>query len=211
MKRTTALGSIAGAFIDRALGVSGTKITAKDMNAHQDEIVNAIIAAGLTPSDATNSQLSQAIQAIATSARDAAINSARDAAIPVGFLYTQLPGMSAPATLWPWATWANESATFAGAFFRAEGGKASVFGSGVQTDAFQLHGHELEDNSGNTVTSRSITSGGATEGPSPDGSADEWALTRAGDPITQGSGGTPRTADETRPTNYTVRIWRRTA
>jgi len=31
------------------------------------------------------------------------------------------------------------------------------------------------------------------------------------DPITDGVNGTPQTADETRPTNYTVRVWRRTA
>lgn len=67
MKRTTAPGSAAGAYVDDnpALGVVGTLLIAEDRNAIQEEIVNAIEAAGLTPASANLEQLKSAIEILA--------------------------------------------------------------------------------------------------------------------------------------------------
>ena len=190
MNKTTAAGSSSGAFVDKNAdaGIAGTKITATDMNAHQDEIINAIIGAGITPSAAALTQLRDAI---------------RNTAVPIGYLYTQLPGMSAPSDLWSWATWENVSETFAGSFFRSEGGNASAFGAGQQGDAFQGHWHQYIP--GTTDTTRNGKSDGGT------GISTYTATDVVKNPVTDGQNGTPRTAAETRPVNYTVRIWRRTA
>lgn len=50
---------------------------------------------------------------------------------PIGFVYFQLPLQSDPSALYPNTTWTNISATYAGAFFRAEGGNATAFGSSL--------------------------------------------------------------------------------
>ena len=76
-----------------------------------------------------------------TNALAAALTAAKNACIPINFLYTQLPGMSDPATLWPFATWSNVSNYFAGGFFRAEGGHAAAFGGGAQGSANLSHTH----------------------------------------------------------------------
>lgn len=50
----------------------------------------------------------------------------------IGFIYTQYPGKPSPGDMnWP-GTWTNVSSEYAGNFFRAEGGNASAFESGVQ-------------------------------------------------------------------------------
>lgn len=63
MNRTVAQNSVAGLFVDENPGASilGTRIEAADLNAHQEEIVNAILAAGLTPSAGALNQLAAAI------------------------------------------------------------------------------------------------------------------------------------------------------
>ena len=53
------------------------------------------------------------------------------AGMPIGSVYIQFPGQSTPANLFA-GTWTNISSTYAGDFFRAEGGAASAFESGEQ-------------------------------------------------------------------------------
>ena len=48
--------------------------------------------------------------------------------IPIGFLYTQLPNQSSPSLLWPNMEWTEVTQSYAGLFFRAEGGNSSSFG-----------------------------------------------------------------------------------
>ena len=48
---------------------------------------------------------------------------------PMNFIYVQYRGQDDPATLFPGTTWSNVSSTYAGRFFRAEGGAAAAFGS----------------------------------------------------------------------------------
>lgn len=66
MVRTSAPNSSGGLFVDEnpGGGVVGTTVVATDMNNHQEEIVNAILGAGLTLSGANQSQLRQAIVAM---------------------------------------------------------------------------------------------------------------------------------------------------
>lgn len=65
MLRTTAPGSVAGAYVDRnvPLGIAGTRLVAADRNAIQEEICNVIEGAGLILS-ASDSQLLEAIRAL---------------------------------------------------------------------------------------------------------------------------------------------------
>lgn len=51
---------------------------------------------------------------------------------PLGYIYVQLPQQSEPSALYPKANWQNISATYAGQFFRVEGGLAHHFDGGVQ-------------------------------------------------------------------------------
>ena len=48
--------------------------------------------------------------------------------IPIGFLYTQLPDQSSPDVLWPNMKWTEVTQSYAGLFFRAEGGNSSSYG-----------------------------------------------------------------------------------
>ncbi len=48
---------------------------------------------------------------------------------PLDFIYLQFREQKAPDTLFPGTTWQNISNTYAGRFFRAEGGNAASFGS----------------------------------------------------------------------------------
>ena len=117
---------------------------------------------------------------------------------PVGGIYFQLPGESEPSTLFV-GTWTNISSNFEGVFFRVEGGNANSFNSGVQLDAFQGHEHTTDTSDDNNdgaggYSDRPINTDGTTKG------------------IVEKSGyGSPRYANETRPKNVTIRVWRRTA
>jgi len=42
--------------------------------------------------------------------------------VPISFIYVQLPGEKSPTEVWLWMQWADVSATYAGAFFRVDGG-----------------------------------------------------------------------------------------
>ena len=48
---------------------------------------------------------------------------------PLGFIYIQFRNQAGPSTLFPGTTWQNISSTYSGRFFRAEGGAAAAFGS----------------------------------------------------------------------------------
>jgi hypothetical protein len=69
MVRTSAPGSVAGAFVDRdpATSTPGTDVVAADQNNHQEEICHAIENAGLTLSGADQEQLYKAIVALSHS------------------------------------------------------------------------------------------------------------------------------------------------
>ncbi len=121
--------------------------------------------------------------------------------IPVGFNYVQYPGESAPADIFG-GEWTNISAQFAGMFFRAEGGAAAVFG--------EAQGQGLPDHSHTIYSAFSLTSfiggnGSTTDFVRPSNGGTNTATTAAStnNPI--------YAVGEVRPTNSTIRIWKRTA
>ena len=135
------------------------------------------------------------------------LDTVRDAIIPVGFIYTQLPGYASPQTLWPWATWSYSSTAtaFNGAFFRAEGSGAAGFGAGVQAQQLLNHAHAIT----NTANAKAI---GETQVTTGEIDHDEvgsdhplLALATSTDEYPGAS------ATENRPRNFTVRLWVRTA
>lgn len=139
-----------------------------------------------------------------------------DRVYPIGCTYTQYPGKDSPVDLNLPGTWTNISSEFAGDFFRAEGGDALSFNGGEQSHAFQGHWHEEavgpDDTNGNSgaVGShyRAGRGGGTNINYSP---SNQFNNVSVQDPISDGTNGTPQTASETRPVNYTIRIWERTA
>lgn len=154
---------------------------------------------------------------------------AQNNCIPIGFIYIQYPNQTSPALLWPWATWTNTSSTYAGDFFRSEGGDASSFESGEQAHQVQDHGHAKTESahthtdSGHThPTGENISStgGGATPAivratANLPGSFTTSSSTANLSSTTTGSViGNPNSGNhgtETRPVNRTIRVWKRTA
>lgn len=113
---------------------------------------------------------------------------------PIGYVYTQYPGKDSPATLNFKGTWTNISATFAGNFFRTEGGNASAFESGQQADTLKSHNHTY-DKQNISTTRESLGSGTSTR-----------VLSAVTVTNTSNTGDT-----ETKPVNETFRLWERTA
>src|SRR5699024_5951111 len=66
--------------------------------------------------------------------------------LPLGFTYVQLPKDKAPGEIWPWATWTDVSSTYAGVFFRVEGGAAAPFGTVQESNTTTLsHIHSQDE------------------------------------------------------------------
>lgn len=110
---------------------------------------------------------------------------------PIGSTYMQFPTKENPIELGFFGTWENISDEFPGDFFRAEGGNASSFESGQQTELIKNHTHPLFDGTGSGSSQKSVTT----------------ALSDASALTGNNTGG----GAETRPVNRTVRIWERTA
>ena len=146
---------------------------------------------------------------------------------PIGVVYTQYPQQKSPQELFPNTTW--EEVNYSGAFFRASGGKAAAFNGGKQEQSIQSHNHSF---SGSGSHSHGITDPGHRhdiELGEDDGGVGHGGERTARhyrvDPTTTAktgisidsatvsiSGTTSSTGgNETRPENYTIRIWKRTA
>ena len=65
--------------------------------------------------------------------------------IPLGFLYTQFPSQSSPDVLWPNMKWTEVTQSYAGLFFRAEGGNSSSYGQLQLASAPHLTQIKLHD------------------------------------------------------------------
>ena len=156
--------------------------------------------------------------------------------LPIGSIYIQLKGQSAPSDLFG-GTWENISSSYAGRFFRAEGGNAAAFGSD-QGQSVYPHTHTIShthtrgtmeikgwfkaycdngigSNQDNTVFASSGANKGYTSGTAGTyqrtltlNASKGWTgSTSSPSTTTSGSYGTT----ETRPINSTIRIWKRTA
>jgi hypothetical protein len=120
--------------------------------------------------------------------------------VPIGFIYTQIPGQPEPKKIWPNIDWKDITSEYAGLFFRAEGANSAKFEE-LQSDSSprliavtsvfrhsDIIGTRMEVKSGEV--SKTIYSG--TYG---DGNNYGFKF--------EVSGG------EVRPTNKAIRIWKR--
>ena len=126
------------------------------------------------------------------------------ATIPVGFNYVQYPGESAPADIFG-GEWEKISAQFAGQFFRCEGGNAATFGETQTGGAPNITG-----SFGNIYP---ITATGAffTKTTNQVGHGDGSYLDAIIGFSAANSNAIYGAADEIRPANSTIRIWKRIA
>ena len=122
-------------------------------------------------------------------------------AMPIGAIYIQYAAQADPTTLFG-GTWENVSATYAGLFFRAEGGAAAAFGS-TQTDGAPNITGSIGVNDDGYASGAFTTVGGAG-----------WNFATRGNTqinfVASNSNGKYVLA-EVRPANSTIRIWKRTA
>ena len=146
---------------------------------------------------------------------------------PVGVTYTQYPQQASPMELWgSFSTW--NVVNYDGAFFRAEGTNANAFieKTGVlvkQADAIKTHttGGMSDRATGSLVTDKNFLA----DSYSSSGNISAWRFPSNSNQLSWhpiGNYGTELNIDvshthtysgaaETRPQNYTVRIWKRTA
>ena len=140
------------------------------------------------------------------------INIVIPSTMPVGAIYVQFAGQTDPTTLFG-GTWENVSATYAGLFFRAEGGNAAAFGSSQGGGAPNIVGFMGNVQMSNWASTGAFYPNGT------DGNEYNWNEFRAGGSGQRGinmyfsaanSNGI-YSAPEVRPINHTIRIWKRTA
>ena len=122
----------------------------------------------------------------------------------IGEVYVQYPQQEAPQDLFICTKWKLQE-QYAGAFFRATGGNAAPFINQTgeltaQLDAFQAHQHSYQGNAGLPMDSGEYRTAG-------------WNTQETAKIVKDRSGdyGEPRYANETRPLNFTVNLWLRTA
>ncbi|MCZ4065657.1 hypothetical protein NAI82_09500 [Oxalobacter sp. JAC-2022] len=129
------------------------------------------------------------------------------AAPPVGAVYVQFPGESAPADIYG-GEWTNISAQFAGQFFRAEGGNAAAFGSSQNggapniTGSFTVCSMWGQGPTGAFYNASQATRTGISGGADSQGT--NYGFSAYNSHSGYGLG-------EFRPYNSTIRIWRKTA
>jgi len=135
--------------------------------------------------------------------------------LPVGSTYIQMPGEATPSSLFggTWTLLFNNE----GIFFRTEGGNASSFGGGIQSDELKSHTHSGSTNSAGAHTHNSGVSYGSGNGLN-SAFARESTVQNLTPVITGSAGAHTHTVTinatggaETRPRNRTVRVWKRTA
>ncbi|KAJ6647461.1 hypothetical protein Bhyg_02684, partial [Pseudolycoriella hygida] len=126
------------------------------------------------------------------------------ASVPIGFVYTQLPGQGDPYEVWGYqSTWSEITAEYAGLFFRVLGGESGSFNA-----TQEANDHYLKQ-----VTTTHVPHG--TRNLSPVALNDEHSRT-----LVTGKTDSARTTSfglrfilnegEVRPKNRAVRIWKRT-
>lgn len=142
------------------------------------------------------------------------INIVIPSAMPVGAIYVQFAGQTDPTTLFG-GTWENVSSTYAGLFFRAEGGNAAAFGQSQANGLPGISGTvsfvQVGSSGGKVIAGvdGAFTMGSANSGySSADAtSTDNFILGFSA----ANSNGIYGAANEVRTANSTIRIWKRTA
>lgn len=134
----------------------------------------------------------------------------------IGHVYIQFRKQSAPADLYPGTTWTNISSTYAGRFFRAEGGSAAAFGSTQAGGLPNITGGIEFSVWQGTLLSASCS--GAFVGdnygmicyPDGGGDTDGGSKNRRANLNASRSSSLYGSSSEVRPVNETFRIWKRT-
>lgn len=136
---------------------------------------------------------------------------------PVGFVYVQFPNTDDPATLGLPGTWQNISSNWAGRFFRAEGGQAAAFGccQDYATNYCCIYTTVTATSSGITHCHTACINC-SVKGVGVGGTISSRVLCNTSTSATTSNGAHTHTivfsnTIETRPDNYTVRIWKRVA
>lgn len=159
------------------------------------------------------------LSAVATSGRYSDLAGTPDiiaTACPVGMIYIQYAGQAAPADLFG-GTWDNISDTYAGLFFRAEGGAAAAFGETQGGGAPNITGSMSVEGNGIAFLTNSadlsITGCFSSRKLGWGSTAAQAGATRPTGVnfAASSSNATYGAADEIRPANSTIRIWKRTA
>ena len=128
---------------------------------------------------------------------------------PIGFVYNQYPTKKSPSELGFTGTWTNISSSFAGDFFRSEGGNAAAFESGEQSDKVKNHTHTTVIGSHNHTVplGNSSATGHINLGQS---NASIKSVTSSSTNLGTKTSGNPTNNDiENRPVNRSIRIWER--
>ena len=127
--------------------------------------------------------------------------------MPIGAIYVQFAGQTDPTTLFG-GTWENVSATYAGQFFRAEGGNAAAFGQSQSDGAPNITGTVGPGYcNGYGAMTGCFYGSGSEIGTGGDAHSGYFANINF---LASNSNGTYG-ANEVRPINSTIRVWKRTA
>jgi hypothetical protein len=130
---------------------------------------------------------------------------------PAGYVYTQYPGQQPPAVLWPKFDWADITDSFAGSFFRAEGGGVLPFEGGLQPESLpNITGYFTPVNFGGHNPSISydgpFTVTSVSDGSTYAGNGHRQARVLFDAALSSPAYGR---RDEVAPQNETIRLWRR--
>lgn len=122
-------------------------------------------------------------------------------AVPVGFIYVQLPRQQEPLDIWGRTiVWQEITADYAGLFFRAAGGGSAPYGVTQEQDSIRLSGVMLEGTPRSTSNDISVPKSG-------------WSTACTSGAVGANYGGTiwglrfSLSSAEVRPRNSAVRIW----
>lgn len=134
---------------------------------------------------------------------------------PVGYVYVQFPGTDAPEALGLPGTWQNISSNWAGRFFRAAGGTAAAFGS-CQDFATDYSSLSISHSNNSPVHCHCFVMCCAITSSPGFGSSASCPVYCTCTKASCNAGAHTHTVSftnttETRPANYTIRIWKRTA
>ena len=136
-------------------------------------------------------------------------------AMPIGAIYIQYANQTDPTTLFG-GEWENISARFAGQFFRAEGGNAAAFGEAQGGGAPNITGTISGNDSFSDIADITLSQlSGAFYGtemylPISVNGTDKGAVLRTLS-IAASRSNAAYNANEFRPYNSTIRVWKRTA
>lgn len=122
----------------------------------------------------------------------------REKMIPIGFIYTELPGHPTPSKLWPYLQWQEISESFAGDFFRVVGQGSEPFGIAQDECAPRLSQLPAGSNFANGITFTGHSKGSESDNLKGVGQVKSETLFHMTD-------------CEIRPQNQAVRVWKRIA